>query len=300
MVPAERSAAKPGDAPAGRSWRSGGGSGACWGCKSPSHRLADCPEAKPKGVACTKVLLPESMVTGKQPLVDGMGRSKDPDFGPFRSEGAVAVSEEGEQVPVEVLRDTGAGQTLVRQGAVSFIDECLTGEYTLLGSIGGAVVAPLARLFLRTALVTGMVTVAVRESLPAEGVDVLLGNDLCGEKVFPEPIVCEIPLESDPAEEILKDNPSLFPVCAVTRSMAKEQVSVPAMHSDAPHVDDEWGLVGLFDEIVDENGKYVGLNRDKLIECVASDETLTGVLARAMTHEEIGGEGKDTTRRMDC
>jgi len=48
----------------------------------------------------------------------------------------------------------------------------------------------------------------------------ILGNDLAGGKVEPNPCVSDVPncSDCDPVEAI----PGLFPVCAVTRAMAKK------------------------------------------------------------------------------
>jgi hypothetical protein len=44
----------------------------------------------------------------------------------------------------------------------------------------------------------------------------LLGNDIAGDKVIPDPIICDKPTLA------FDENTELFPSCAITRSMAKE------------------------------------------------------------------------------
>ena len=75
-------------------------------------------------------------------------------------------------------------------------------------------------------LYRGETVVGVVEELPVPGIDLLLGNDLCGERVRSgDPVVSIIPLV-DPAVEILKSDLSdAFPICAITRSMYKVAVT---------------------------------------------------------------------------
>ena len=54
-----------------------------------------------------------------------------------------------------------------------------------------------------------------------EGVNLLFGNDLAGDKVMANPCVCSCPDNSENSEKIMQDFPSLFPVCAVTHAIAK-------------------------------------------------------------------------------
>ena len=55
--------------------------------------------------------------------------------------------------------------------------------------------------------------------VPVKGVSLLLGNDLAGGKVVPDPIICEKPSLIGEGEE---ENKELFHTCAITRVMAKK------------------------------------------------------------------------------
>ncbi|KAK3863408.1 hypothetical protein Pcinc_030818 [Petrolisthes cinctipes] len=73
-----------------------------------------------------------------------------------------------------------------------------------------------------TEFVTGPQKVAVAESLPVDGVDLLLGNDLVSESRTVTPmVVSESP--ADPPEEIQENvgDEMVYRVCASTQSMAK-------------------------------------------------------------------------------
>lgn len=77
---------------------------------------------------------------------------------------------------------------------------------------------PLHTLCIDSHFVTGEVTVPVQSELPISGVHMLLGNDLAGVKVFPDPIVIEQPdmkIDVDGEEE----NKQIFPQCSSSKSL---------------------------------------------------------------------------------
>ena len=59
----------------------------------------------------------------------------------------------------------------------------------------------------------------MRPSLPVQGIDLILGNDIAGGKVEANPCVCDFPNSS--CSGVNEDIPGLFPACVVTRAMAK-------------------------------------------------------------------------------
>lgn len=63
----------------------------------------------------------------------------------------------------------------------------------LLG-VGGFVNVPLHSVYLRSGIVTGQVSIEVKSTLPVAGGDFILGNDVAGGKVAPNPIVVDVPL----------------------------------------------------------------------------------------------------------
>ena len=90
---------------------------------------------------------------------------------------------------------------------------------------------PLHRIELDSGFVNGEVTIAVRPSLPVDGIDLILGNNLGHGSVFPfqspstpvvrRPTGVELSVESD---KCLKEFPEVFTACAVTRALARAQV----------------------------------------------------------------------------
>ena len=79
---------------------------------------------------------------------------------------------------------------------------------------------PLHVVELKSDFVCGSVTVGVRPTLPIEGISLLLGNDLAGDKVIVNPIVSDKPCFEDDCEE--QGNADIFSACAVTRAMEKK------------------------------------------------------------------------------
>ncbi|KAK3890894.1 hypothetical protein Pcinc_005193 [Petrolisthes cinctipes] len=81
------------------------------------------------------------------------------------------------------------------------------------------------------------VTVGVKETLSIDGVDMFIGNDLAGKRVIPN-----LQMVEDPVKEMMENTtivtvpnstgeeklvPEVFPVCAVTRAMAKMGITEP-------------------------------------------------------------------------
>ena len=83
---------------------------------------------------------------------------------------------------------------------------------------------PLHKIKLESELVKGEVAGALRSSLPVQGVSVILGNDLAGERVWegvppPPPIVTSGPTVSSGPDSSEREFAEVFTACAVTRSM---------------------------------------------------------------------------------
>ena len=89
-------------------------------------------------------------------------------------------------------------------------------------------VFPSTRCF-QSDLVSGYVAVGIRPTLPVDGVSLLLGNDLTGEKVIVNPWLCSLPCLPDGSDQ---DIPGLYPACAVTCLVAKKAEKLPPLESD--------------------------------------------------------------------
>ena len=148
---------------------------------------------------------------------------------PYLHEGYVSLLGSDTQLPVRILRDTGALESFVVESVLPFSSETDTGSCVLFKGMSMQLFSsPLHRLSLSCALVKGQVSMGVRPSLPVPGVAIILGNDLADNKVWPDLlpslVVCSTPVVREPAD------PEVFPVCAVVtqaqRIQQEEQIEV--------------------------------------------------------------------------
>ena len=134
------------------------------------------------------------------------------------------VDDATQRVEIKILRDTEATQFLMVRNDMPRESETATGEQWILQGVGGNVVsAPLHQISLDSEIVCGTVIVGVVDSLPMQGISMLLGNDLAEERVVPHPRVVEKPIVSEETEKIEQEHPGTFPSCVVTRAEAKKR-----------------------------------------------------------------------------
>ena len=145
-------------------------------------------------------------------------------YEPFLSDGFVSLnSDYAQSTPIKILRDTGASQSLILADTLPFSEKTSSGTSVLIQGVEcGFVNVPLHNIYLSSDLVTGLVAVGIRPSLPFKGVLLLLGNDLAGDKVVVNPLLTNIPCIDQPPDPIEQEIPDLYPSCAVTRAMAKK------------------------------------------------------------------------------
>ena len=126
------------------------------------------------------------------------------------------------QVPVRILRDMGALESFVVESVLSFSSVTDTGSCVLIKGMGMQLFsAPLHRFSLSCALVKGQVSMGVRPSLPVQGMAIILGNDLAGNKVrpdlLPSLVVYSTPMVREPADL------EVFQSCAETRAQTGKE-----------------------------------------------------------------------------
>lgn len=148
-------------------------------------------------------------------------------YQPFMSSGTIMG--DGEKKEIQILRDSGALQTLLLEGVVPTRE---TGKRIMISSLWGVCSVPLVETYLWSSLYVGPALVGVVKTLPVPGVQLLLGNDLAGGRVIPTPILSEHPEKSFSTLQLEESCPDLFPVCAVTRSM-NARCATPADEMDA-------------------------------------------------------------------
>ncbi len=121
---------------------------------------------------------------------------------------------------IRILRDTGAAQSFILQGALPFSEQSSCGSSVLIQGIDLTVIkAPLHQVFLRSGIISGNVELALRAQLPVKDMSLILGNDLAGDKVFCLPEVTETPVATD-VDVLCEEFPDVFGTCVVTRSQA--------------------------------------------------------------------------------
>ncbi|XP_076065323.1 uncharacterized protein LOC143039330 [Oratosquilla oratoria] len=139
-------------------------------------------------------------------------------YQPFLFQGWISIG--GDRKRVTILRDSGALQSLILS---SLVRSPVVGGNVTVSSLGGLAKVPLVSIDLQSPLYEGLAMVGMVDELPVVGVDVILGNDLVGGKMCPTPIVSEVPVVSEETEQLERQHPGLFPVCAVTRAMAAQR-----------------------------------------------------------------------------
>ncbi|KAF7221269.1 putative LOC107384440-like protein, partial [Nothobranchius furzeri] len=186
----------------------------------PGHGVKDCLLLKKKK---DRSDVSERVVAFlSQTLPKSSRKMLDKTFEPFVFSGSVSLGDnETCSVPVKILRDTGASQTLILNSVLPFDDTSFTNVSVLLKGLTSEVVScPLHEINLNSELVSGRFKVAVCSALPVAGIALLLGNDIAGGAVVPTPQVVENPM----ILECGKSPPGISPACVVTRSSAKKDV----------------------------------------------------------------------------
>ena len=148
-------------------------------------------------------------------------------YKPFISEGVVSlVGDENSSQKVKILRDTGATQSLMLDSVLPLTENSFTGANVLISGVEmGVLEVPLHEVNIKSSLINGNIVIGMRPSLPVEGISLILGNDLAGEKVMVDPRVVEKPRDDEKTERLAEKFPGIFPASVVTRSMkAKKEV----------------------------------------------------------------------------
>ena len=207
----------------------------CFFCHKPGHIFAKCPERQDtkqsyktavvdnpnfseenESKKTYKIAVAEGTVVGIQP--------KSNHFKTFQFQGKIAGLESDSGLPVVIQRDTASDQSIILRSAIPNIERYYTGKSVLLAGVGGAVTLPLCKLYMKSDLVTGFIYFAVEDSLAIDNVDILLGNEVSGEKVMPNPIVTTEPVLEQKTLELEEEQPFLFLSCVTTRNKALEKV----------------------------------------------------------------------------
>ena len=148
----------------------------CHYYKKPGHVVSDCWLLKKR---IEKEATPNAFVSSKSNWHSNPNRTETSisldkseiireEFKP--SEGFVSLKSSSSQVPIKILRDTGATQSLLLEGVVPLGLSTSTGESVIAQGIEGSCVkVPLHKVNLVSDLVAGSVVVDTRPLYPLKG-----------------------------------------------------------------------------------------------------------------------------------
>ena len=198
----------------------------CYYCKKKGHVMADCWHLKN---ANSGTLRPTMMTVRDQSSLSRikLGISSNPvelnramdEYTPFISKLFIHALGSKDWIPITILRNTGANQSLLLESSLPQSAVTSTGTSTLIQGVELETVSvPLHKVILNCNIVCGPVILRVRHSLPVTRIDLILGNNLTGEKVTSVPYMLNSPEEiQDNTDEVM-----VYPACAITRAMTKQ------------------------------------------------------------------------------
>ena len=188
-------------------------------------------------------------------------------YKPFISEGVVSlVGDENSSQKVKILRDTGATQSLMLDSVLPLTENSFTGANVLISGVEmGVLEVPLHEVNIKSSLINGNIVIGMRPSLPVEGISLILGNDLAGEKVMVDPRVVEKPRDDENTERLAEKFPGMFLASVVTRSMKAKKEAIKEQGKE------EIGLSGTFLENIDV--KFEERNKEKADNALMRNES---------------------------
>ena len=188
-------------------------------------------------------------------------------YKPFISVGVVSlVGDENSSQKVKILRDTGATQSLMLDSVLPLTENSFTGANVLISGVEmGVLEVPLHEVNIKSSLINGNIVIGMRPSLPVEGIALILGNDLAGEKVMVDTRVVEKPRDDENTERLAEKFPGIFPASVVTRSMKAKKEAIKEQGKE------EIGLSGTFLENIDV--KFEKRNKEKADKALMKNES---------------------------
>ena len=188
-------------------------------------------------------------------------------YKPFISEGVVSlVGDENSSQKVKILRDTGATQSLMLDSVLPLTENSFTGANVLISGVEmGVLEVPLHEVNIKSSLINGNIVIGMRPSLPVEGISLILGNDLAGERVMVDPRVVDKPRDDERTERLAEKFPGIFPASVVTRSMKAKKAAIKEQGKE------EIGLSGTFLENIDV--KFEERNKEKADTALMRNES---------------------------
>ena len=211
-------------------------------------------------------------------------------YKPFISEGVVSlVGDENSSQKVKILRDTGATQSLMLDSVLPLTENSFTGANVLISGVEmGVLEVPLHEVNIKSRLINCNIVIGMRPSLPVEGISLILGNDLAGEKVMVDPRVVEKPRDDKKTERLAEKYPGIFPASVVTRSIKAKKEAIKEQGKK------EIGLSGTF--LVNIDGKFEERNKVKAEKALVRNESRN---VKENIPEKQEGESKSVISRQN-
>ena len=263
----------------------------CFYCHKKGHIIADCLSLKRKQQLTPSLPQPKGMGLIKNVALPGIKLSQnddklDPCFKPFISKGFVSLTgDPKDQQPVNILRDTGGSQSIIREGILPLSSKSACNSSAVVQGVEmGFVPVPLHYVYIQSPLVSGLFKVAVRPALPIKGVDFILSNDLAGGKVMPVPEVLDNPELNTESDKAAENNLDIFPACVVTRAQSKKY---------GPDLSDSFLVTDLFPDTVVTRSK--GQPEAQLADAVSPLSCPEVVKLLATREEFIAAQQDDIT-----
>ena len=167
---------------------------------------------------------------------------------------------------MKILRDTGATRSLMLDSVLPLTENSFIGANVLISGVEmGVLEVPLHEVNIKSSLIKGNIVIGMRPSLPVEGISLILGNTLAGERVIVDPRVVEKPRDDEKTEKLAEKFPGTFPVSVVTCSMKAKKEAIKEQGKE------ENGLLGTVLE--NNEGKFEERNKEKVEKALMRNES---------------------------
>lgn len=206
-------------------------SNTCRYCQATGHWKKKCTvlkaisQVKSAAMAAPAITSMESRELGQVQTHSGPVASRD-HYSAFISDGWVSLVGSSVQVPIKILRDTAAFDSFILESVLPFSSKSDTGGCILTLGMGMTPFSvPLHQVSLSCGLVQGQVLVGVRPQLPVDGIHMIWGNELAGNKVWADgvPSVVKplfLTVTAPSVRPLCSDD--VFPACAVTHAASRD------------------------------------------------------------------------------
>ena len=184
-------------------------------------------------------------------------------YKPFISEGVVSLV--GDELTESENFERYWSNSVPHVRHVLPLTENNSANVLISGEEMGVLEVPLHEENIKSSLINGNIVIGMRPSLPVEGISLILGNDLTGEKVTVDPRVVEKPRDDEKTERLAEKFPGIFLASVVTRSKKAKKEAIKEQGKE------EIGLSGTFLENID--GKFEERNKEKAQKALVRNES---------------------------